>query len=118
MSGRFGRVAPWWRRFKRNGYKRDRCAHCGHPFRWSRDARFATGNRDGKVFHGPCQSYLIWRAKADARLAVLGKTAELAGIDGGDVCGALSLSDGSGARNLAWSVFYDLKKTATTEADQ
>lgn len=71
LTRRLSRIAPWWRRFKRNGYRRDRCHHCGHPFRWTRDARHATGNRDGRVYHGPCIAMEAWRAKADDRLTVL-----------------------------------------------
>lgn len=117
LSRRVGRVAPWWRRFKRNGYRRERCEHCGHPFRWSRDARHGTGNRDGKTYHGPCLAYIHWRRKADERLTVLGVVTELTGISASDVRNTMSLRDdngqpgsGSNGWNLAWRVFYDLEQ--------
>lgn len=116
FKSRVRRIAPWWRRFKRNGYRPDRCAHCGHRFAWSGDARHATGNRDGKVFHGPCWAYLMWRAKADERLAVLGLTLDLSGMTDRDVKTAAELrSDDHDERltasNRAFRVFRDLEKS-------
>lgn len=112
------RLKPWFRRFKRNGYRRDRCHHCGHPFRWTRDSRHATGNRDGKVFHGPCMAYLTWRAKADERIAVLGLTVEVTGVNDRDIKAAAELRAASedervASSNRAFRVFYDLGKEAT-----
>jgi hypothetical protein len=52
-------------------------------FQWRRP--HATGNRDGKVFHGPCMAYQHWRAKADERLAVLAIAMDLSGMTDRDV---------------------------------
>lgn len=112
---RLGRIGPWWRRFKRNGYRRDRCAHCGHGFHWSRDARHSTGNRDGAVYHGPCSAYLHWRKKAEDRLTVVGAMSDLSGLVSSDVQGAMGLRGGSDESNVAWRVFYDLEKSTTTQ---
>lgn len=117
------RVRPWWRRFKRNGYRLDRCEHCGHRFRWRRDSRFATGNRDGKVFHGPCLAYRTWRTKADERMDVLGLTLDLSGMSDRDVKTAAELrATGDDERvvasNRAFRVFYDLQKATTTRGEQ
>src|SRR5689334_5090244 len=103
LMRRLRRVRPWWHRFKQNGYKRDHCHHCGHPFRWSRDARHATGNRDGLVYHGPCQAYLAWRGRADERLIVLGLACELAGLTARDVTGAAELRASSEDERVAVS---------------
>ena len=120
---RLRRIRPWWRRFKLNGYRRERCAHCGHPFRWSCDARHSTGNRDGETYHGPCLAYLGWRHKAEARLTVLGVVTELTGITSSDVREAMSLrasngkpGSGSAEWNLAWRVFYDLEQQQSQES--
>ena len=119
---RIGRVKPWCRRFRRNGYRRERCDLCGHPFRWSRDARHSFGNRDGKVWHGPCLSLVTMRRKAAERLEVLAVTAEVGAVTGDDVRQVMSLralDDGREASdewNKAWRVFYDLEKTQTSEA--
>lgn len=121
LTRRLGRVHPWWRRFKRNGYRRDRCHHCGHPFRWSRDARHANGNRDGRVYHGPCIALEIWRAKADDRLTVLDLALHVTHTTVRDLCdlALLQYSDlDSDARTIAdnrvWQVTHDLEKRAGT----
>jgi len=108
LQSRARSIAPWWRRFKRNGYRPDRCEHCGHGFRWSRDSRHASGNRDGKNYHGPCIAYLIWRRRAEDRLAVLGVVRELTSITSRDVENVVELR----AQELpVWSVFYDLDRS-------
>lgn len=117
LSRRLGRIRPWWRRFKRNGYRVDRCAHCGHRFAWSGDARHANGNREGKVFHGPCLTYLHWRAKADERLAMLAVVMDLSGLTARDVKGAVELraeseSERIATNSQAFRVLYDLEKLA------
>lgn len=102
---RLGRIKPWWRRVVRNGYRLDRCEHCGHRFRWSRDARHSFGNRDGKNYHGPCISYLTWRTKADERLDVLGLVMDVSPVTERDIKAAAELRDVP-----AFRVFYDLKR--------
>lgn len=111
----YRRLAPWWRRFRRNGYRVDRCHHCGHRFRWTNDARFASGNRDGIVYHGPCSAYLHWRRRATERLAVLDTTADLAGLSGSDVQQSLELTAPDPVTRARWSsrawrVFHDLEQ--------
>lgn len=93
-----------------------RCAHCGHRFRWRRDARHSTSNRDGKVFHGPCLSAVTWRAKAEERLAVLGLVVETTGVDTlamQAVAQRRETTDAAqtAAGNRTWRVFYDLAFT-------
>lgn len=97
-----------------------RCEHCGHRFRWSRDARHATGNRDGKVYHGTCMSYLHWRRVAEERLDMVALTCEIAGLTGRDVQGVVEIrttgtTDPSTDRDKAWRVFYDLEKRTEKE---
>ena len=92
-----------------------RCAHCGHKFRWINDARHASGNRDGLVYHGPCIAYRTWRRKAEDRLAVLALTLDVAGVTARDIKGAAELratttDERVAASNRAFSVFYDLSK--------
>lgn len=113
LRSRAGSVHPWWRRFKRNGYRRDRCEGCGHRFRWSRDPRHSFGNRDGKVWHGPCIALVQWRGAADERLAILDLICEVWAVTDRDVKGVVEMrtaDDASGARlrNQAFRVFYDL----------
>lgn len=62
-----------------------RCEHCGHRFRWKRDYRHSFGNRDGKVYHRWCMSYIEWHRIADERLRILAVTADLAGLTKRDV---------------------------------
>lgn len=95
-----------------------RCDHCGHRFRWKRDARHSFGNRDGKVWHDTCISLVICRRKAEERLQVVGVMVELSGLTASDVREAMGLRDskgqpgtGSDGWNRAWRVFYDLGKT-------
>lgn len=115
MRRRLQRLAPWWRRFERNGYRRERCEGCGHPFRWSRDPRHSLGNRDGKVWHGPCLSLMTTRAKADERLEVLDLVCDVWEIDDQAAKGvvenrATTDDERVAASNRAFRVFHDLSK--------
>lgn len=96
-----------------------RCAHCGHRFRWARDARHSFGNRDGKVYHGPCIDAIVWRRKADERLQVVAMLSDLSGLGDKDLqtVAELRATDAPGestAANLVWRVFYDLSKRVGT----
>ncbi len=122
---RLRRIAPWWRRFRRNGYRPDRCEHCGHRFRWNRDARHSFGNDDNRRYHGPCIAYVTCRRRAEERLTVLGVVVELTGITSSDVREVMANRvdgppwAGSDQWNLAWRVFYDLEQsTKQPEADR
>lgn len=100
-----------------------RCAHCGHRFRWSRDARHATSNRDGKVYHGPCLASIQFRREAADRLIVLGITADLAGLDGDAVQGVVEMRADTEEERLVhgrrvWRAFYDLGKLRSTGEEQ
>ena len=97
-----------------------RCAHCRHRFRWSRDPRHATSNRDGKVYHGPCLSYIVWRRDAEQRLDVLGWVMEIADLTPDDVKQVLELRMSMDLSTLdqggkAWRVFNDLSKRADSQ---
>lgn len=61
--------SPPWRRvvFWRKG----RCAGCGLPFRWNRDARHALGWDSSDVYHGPCASLVHVRRQLEDAYAVL-----------------------------------------------
>lgn len=92
-----------------------RCAHCGHRFHWSRDARHATSNRDGKVYHGPCLAAIEWRRTAGDRLFVVGLLADLSRLDSSTVLGFIEMRDATeDDRNTdgrrVWRAFNDLKK--------
>lgn len=92
-----------------------RCTHCGHRFRWSRDNRFSFGNRDEKVYHGPCIAFLQWRTKADERLAILDVVTDLAGISNRLITGVIenraeSTEQRVAESNRSWRVFRDLDK--------
>lgn len=94
-----------------------RCAHCGHRFRWSRDPRFATSNRDGKVYHDACLGYIEWRRRAEDRLSVLGWVLDIAQLTPDDVRQVLELRMSMDLSTIdqggiAWRVFYDLSKRA------
>ena len=94
-----------------------RCAHCGHRFRWSRDPRSSFGGRDGKVYHGPCIAYLIWRKSAEDRLTVLGLVAEIADLGDSEVGAIAELraadeNERTASSNRVWRVFNDLRKSA------
>lgn len=97
------------------------CEHCGLRFRWGpRDSRHSFGNRDGKVYHGPCIAFVQWRSKAEERLDLLATVCEIAGMTGDDVQGVVSMRtsgspDASTEQNKAWRVFYDLEQRETGE---
>jgi hypothetical protein len=105
IPGLIARVRSWWG---------DRCTHCGHRFRWRKDARHSFGNRDGKeVFHDPCMGYVIWRRKAEERLDMLALVCEVWGVTDRDVKGIVEMRaqndlDQSARSDLAFRVFYDL----------
>lgn len=113
------RTPRWMRASEVRRWLTLRCAHCGHRFRWTKDARFSFGNRD--VYHNACMGYLVWRRKADERLAVLGVTAELAQVSGRDVRLVMELraaveSDRAAASDVAWRVFRDLESHDSEES--
>ena len=100
-----------------------RCAHCGHRFRWSRDARSATSNRDGKVYHGPCLSYIIWRRDAEERLDVLGWVMEIADLKPDDVRQVVEMRMTLDPATLdqgakVWRAFYALSKREHAHSDE
>lgn len=106
------RTPRWLRAAEVRRWMTLRCAHCGHRFRWSGDARFSFGNRD--VYHEPCMGYVVWRRKADERLTVLGVAAEVGRINGRDVGLVMELraADEGGraaVSDVAWRVFRDLE---------
>jgi hypothetical protein len=123
MSGlrrRLRRIAPWWRRFKRNGYRLDRCEHCGHRFRWSRDARFGHTGSD-KTWHGPCLSYVTWRTKAEEAHDVLALVMDVTGVTSRDMTTAAELRATSDDERIAvssrtWRVFYETEKRQKASA--
>lgn len=97
-----------------------RCEHCGHRFRWSRDARHATGNRDGKVYHGPCRAYLHWRQVAEERLDVVALACDVAGLSGRDLQGiaemrGTTVPGADNERDKVWRVFDALEQRETSE---
>lgn len=98
-----------------------RCDHCGHRFRWKRDARSSFGNRDSKVYHGPCIAYIQWRRTAEERLTVVGLLAEVSGLNTNDMQaiahGRAPVGEEHTASNLVWRVFYDLSKLPTVHTD-
>lgn len=92
-----------------------RCEHCGHRFRWKRDARHSFGNGDRKVYHGPCIALVQWRNKAEERLDMLALVCEVAGLTGEDIRGIVEIrttgtDNASIEQNAAWRVFYDLEQ--------
>lgn len=113
------RGIPWRKRIRHHinlvRWTLDRCEHCGHRFAWKGDARHATGNRDGKVFHGSCLALRTWRTKAEERLWVLDRTLGCSGTSEADVkffidFGAETDDERIAASNRAFRVFYDLSK--------
>src|SRR3546814_20706100 len=91
-----------------------RCAHCGHRFHWSRDARFSTGSRDGKVYHEPCLGYIEWRRQAEERLTVVDLLADVSGLNTNDMqavaTGPAAVGEEHTAVTPVWRVFYDLSQ--------
>lgn len=99
-------------------WRSDRCAHCGHRFRWRRDARHSFGN-NREIFHEPCIGYRTWRGKAEERLEILSVVCEVWAISDRDVKGVVEMrtadnADGTKLRDRAFRVFYDLSN-ATKE---
>jgi hypothetical protein len=95
-----------------------RCEHCGHRFRWKRDPRHSFGNRDGKVYHGPCMAYLTWRAKADERMFVLGVMSDLTSLGDADIKTVVEMRATDEAErvahsNISFRVFYDKQQGET-----
>lgn len=91
-----------------------RCEHCGHRFRWHHDPRHSYGNRDGKVYHGPCMAYLEWRRKADERLFVLNAVCDDRGVGIRDISlivgkNATDVIDRVAHSNIAFRVTLDLR---------
>lgn len=120
FSRRLGRIRPWWRRFKRNGYRRDRCDLCGHGFHWSRDARHSYTGSD-KHWHLYCQAYLHQKMKAEQRLEVLRLVMDLSPLTEHDVkisaeLRAVNDDERRTASGCAFAVFYDLARTAPERA--
>jgi hypothetical protein len=90
-----------------------RCEHCGHRFRWKRDARHSFGGNQA-VYHQYCMGYITWRRTAEERLYILAVTADLAGLTERDVTIALELlardeAERTTESNRAWRVFRDLR---------
>lgn len=93
----------------------DRCAHCGHRFRWKKDARHSHGGTR-EVFHAPCIGYQIWRGKADERLAMLDVVCEVWDVSDRDVKGVIEMRAANDAQRVqlsdrAFRVFYDLQNS-------
>jgi hypothetical protein len=91
----------------------ERCDSCGHRRRYV-ESWHTYGNRDGKVWHGPCMAFEQWRTTADERLAVLDLICDVWGVTQSDVeqVVALRTSDdapGGNERNRAWRVMYSLQ---------
>ena len=102
------------KRIKR--WRRDRCTHCGHRFRWSKDARHSFGNEDRRVYHDPCMGYVTWRAAAEERLEILGIVCQVWGVNDRDVKGVVEMrtpdnAEGAKLRDRAFRVFNDLSHT-------
>ena len=111
---RFRSIKPWWRRFKRNGYRGDRCDLCGHRFRWNKDSRHSYSG-SSKVWHGYCQAYIHQRRAAEERLEILRLVMELVPITDADVKVAAEMratteAERTAISSRAFRVFYDLKK--------
>lgn len=114
-------------RYKLRRRFRDRCESCNHHARWT-ESWHTHGNRDGKVWHGPCIAFETWRDTADERLTVIGLMAEVAGLSSRDVQTVAALRDsewtGRGRyEDLVWRAFYALSNriaapVSTDKGDQ
>lgn len=100
----------------------ERCESCGQHARYL-ESWHTHGNRDGKVWHGPCIALDTWRSTAEERLTVLDVITEVWSITSRDVQIVASLREdeweGRGRfEDLAWRVFYalDQKHTAAARA--
>lgn len=94
-----------------------RCAHCGHRFRWSKDARNSFGGSNA-VYHSPCMSYIVWRRRATEAEEVLTLIADAFGITERDVSGVAELRATSDDQrvmdtNKVWRVFYNTRQEVT-----
>lgn len=104
-------------------WRTDRCAACGHRFRWKRDGRHGYGHSD-EVFHDACMSARHWRRVAGERLDVLDVVSDLWEIKSETVTEIMAMRYpervSHNGWNLAWRVFYDLDKhrkaTAASES--
>lgn len=100
-----------WREIRR--WATLRCAHCGHRFRWSRDARHSFGDASGKVYHGACQSAIVWRNKAKEAYDVLRLVCDVEGINRRVVTTIAELraeteEERVAASNKVFRVFYNM----------
>jgi hypothetical protein len=98
-SGTTGRLRGKWDERQRRRY-----VESWHSF----------GNRDGKVWHGPCMAFERWRTTADERLAVLDLICDVWGVTQSDVEQVVALrtaddATGGNERNRAWRVMYALQ---------
>lgn len=115
MSGpvsvwRLGRLLNW-REVRR--WATLRCAHCGHRFRWSRDARHSFSDASGNVYHGPCQAAIVWRRKAEDAHEVLAIVCDVTEVNSRDMTAIAELRAGTpdervAASNRVFRVFYEM----------
>lgn len=119
---RFGKaLASWLRYFVQARGSRRRCDHCGRLKHFD-DAWHGYGN--DRVWHSECMSYRHWRSKADERMRVLRAVVEAWNVTTADVVVLLGIpvspehldhatprsAEEINLDNLAFRVFYDLKK--------
>lgn len=52
-------------------WRKQRCAGCGHRFRWKRDARHSLGWSAREVYHSPCASLVTVRSQLEDAYSVL-----------------------------------------------
>lgn len=97
-----------WREVRR--WATLRCAHCGHRFRWSRDARHSFSDASSNVYHGPCQAAIVWRRQAEEAYEVLRLACETAGLDSRAMTGVAELRGGVSSANRVFRVFYNMEK--------
>jgi hypothetical protein len=102
-----------------------RCAHCGHRFRWSQDARHSFSDASGKVYHGPCQSAIVWRNKAEEAYEVMRLILEVKEISQRDVTTIAELraeteEERVAASNRVFRVLYNMNsiKIGAEQHDQ
>ena len=102
-----------WREVRR--WATLRCAHCGHRFRWSRDARHSFSDASNDVYHGPCQAAIVWRRKSEEAHEVLGLMLDITGLDSRDVTALAELraetaDERVAASNRVFRVFYEMRR--------
>lgn len=112
-----------WREVRR--WATLRCAHCGHRFRWNRDARYSFSDASGNVYHGPCQSAIVWRRKSEEAHEVLRLVLDVTGLDSRYVTALAELraeteEDRVAASNRVFRVFYNMNsaKIGAEQRDQ